>query len=212
MDESKHLKINEARWNKWAETVDGKSLRYDYLRSAQLGVISLLNLRENDCMLDIGCGTFPYFLLVSNARKKYGIDPSVNLSLLKNNNKNIFLKKIKVGEQRLPFKDNFFDVITMLAVFEHIDHDKLNHALKEVKRTLKRGGIFIITTPAPWSDRPLHYLANFGIISKEEIHEHKHNLTHKRIKEYLKDAGFSEDKIENGFFEVYLNMWFKAEK
>ena len=163
-------------------------------------------------VLDIGCGTFPYFLLVSNARKKYGIDPSVNLSLLKNNNKNIFLKKIKVGEQRLPFKDNFFDVITMLAVFEHIDHDKLNHALKEVKRTLKRGGIFIITTPAPWSDRPLHYLANFGIISKEEIHEHKHNLTHKRIKEYLKDAGFSEDKIENGFFEVYLNMWFKAEK
>jgi SAM-dependent methyltransferase len=163
-------------------------------------------------VLDIGCGTFPYFLVSSNAKEKYGMDPSVNLSLLKNNNKNIFLKKIKVGKQRFPFKDNFFDVITMLAVFEHIDHDQLAFVLKEVKRTLRKGGIFIITTPAPWSDKPLHYLANFGLISKEEIHEHKHNLTHKRIKEYLKDAGFLEDKIKNGFFEVYLNMWFKAEK
>jgi SAM-dependent methyltransferase len=164
-------------------------------------------------VLDIGCGTFPYFLISSTAKEKYGMDPSVDLTLLKKNAKNnIFLTKTTVGKQRLPFKDNFFDVITMLAVFEHIDHDKLSYVLKEIKRTLKRGGIFIITTPAPWSDKPLHYLANFGVISKEEIHEHKHNLTHKRIKEYLKDAGFLEDKIENGFFEVFLNMWFKAEK
>jgi SAM-dependent methyltransferase len=163
-------------------------------------------------LLDIGCGTFPYFLVSSDAGERYGIDPSVNLALFKKNEKNVFLKKIKVGKQRLPFKDNFFDVITMLAVFEHIDHDKLNHVLKEVERTLRKGGIFIITTPAPWSDKLLHYLANFGIISKEEIHEHKHNLTHKRIKEYLKDAGFPEDKIENGFFEFYLNMWFMAQK
>jgi len=162
-------------------------------------------------VLDIGCGTFPYFLLSSNANERYGIDPSVNLALIKKTEK-IFLKKMKVGKQMLPFKDNFFDVITMLAVFEHIDHDKLSHVLREVRRTLRKGGIFIITTPAPWSDKPLHYLANFGLISKEEIHEHKHNLTHKRIKEYLKDAGFLEDKIENGFFEVYLNMWFRAKK
>src|ERR1035437_9369712 len=156
-------------------------------------------------MLDIGCGTFPYFLLSSDAKEKYGMDPSVDLTLLKNDDKNVFLKKMTVGKNKFPFEDNFFDVITMLAVFEHIDHDKLNYVLKEVKRTLRKGGIFIITTPAPWSDKPLHFLANFGLISKEEIHEHKHNLTHKRIKEYLKDAGFLENKIKNGFFEFYLN-------
>ena len=164
-------------------------------------------------VLDIGCGTFPYFLVSLDAKEKYGMDPSVNVALLKKNDqKNVFLKKIAVGKQKFPFKDNFFDVITMLAVFEHIDHDKLAYVLREIKRTLKKGGIFIITTPAPWSDKPLHYLANFGLISKEEIHEHKHNLTHKRIKEYLRDVGFSEDKILHGFFEFYVNMWFKAEK
>jgi SAM-dependent methyltransferase len=170
-------------------------------------------VHKRNRILDIGCGTFPFFLISSNAGEKYGMDPSVNLALFKKNEKkNIFLKKIKVGKQRLPFKDNFFDVITMLAVFEHIDHDKLTFVLKEVRRTLRPGGLFIITTPAPWSDKPLHYLANFGLISKEEIYEHKHNLTHKKIKDYLKEVGFLEDKIENGFFEVYLNMWFRAKK
>jgi len=168
---------------------------------------------NHNVVLDIGCGTFPYFLVSSNAKEKYGLDPSVDTSILnKKGIKNIILKKIKVGKQKFPFKNNFFDVITMLAVFEHIDHDELSFVLREVRRTLRKGGIFIITTPAPWSDKPLHYLANFGLISKEEIHEHKHNLTHKRIKEYLKDAGFPENKIANGFFEFYANMWFKAEK
>ena len=163
-------------------------------------------------VLDIGCGTFPYFLVSSQAREKYGMDPSVNLTLLKEQKSKIILRKIKAGEGKLPFEDDYFDSITMLAVFEHIENKKLPLLLKEIKRILRKDGIFIITTPAPWADKPLHYLANFGLISKEEIHEHKHNLTHKKIKEYLKDAGFSEDRVKNGFFEFYLNMWFKAEK
>jgi ubiquinone/menaquinone biosynthesis C-methylase UbiE len=172
----------------------------------------ILDSHKKARILDIGCGTFPYFLTFLNVNEKYGIDPSVNLELSKEEKTNINLKKIKVGEEKLPFKDNFFEVVTMLAVFEHIDHDQLSFVLKEVKRVLNKGGIFIITTPAPWSDKPLHYLANFGLISKEEIHEHKHNLTHKKIIDYLKDVGFSKNKIKNGFFELYMNMWFKAEK
>jgi len=78
MDESKHLQINEAKWDKWAETIDGKSLKYDYLRSAQLGVISLLNLKEGVCMLDIGCGTGwalgQAAKLVSDKGIFYGVD------------------------------------------------------------------------------------------------------------------------------------------
>ena len=164
-------------------------------------------------VLDIGCGTFPYFLVSSNAKEKYGIDPSVNSSLLKKNEKkNLFLNKIKVGKQRFPFKDNFFDVITMLAVFEHIEHDKLSYVLGEIRRTLRRGGIFIITTPAPWSDKPLHFLANFGLISPEEIHEHKHNHPKEKIEGILMEAGFEKRKIRSGFFEIYMNMWFTASK
>src|ERR1035437_9479193 len=72
---------------------------------------------QKNRVLDIGCGTFPYFLASSHAKEKYGMDPSVDLSSFKNNAvNNIFLTKTTVGKQRLPFEDNFFDVITMLAV------------------------------------------------------------------------------------------------
>lgn len=172
------------------------------------------NLITNDCrngrILDIGCGSYPYFLITTKFNEKYGIDPSINLALVKNTG--ITLKKDKIDGSKLPFSDNYFDAVTMLAVFEHIDHDKLKAVLREIRRVLKKDGVFIITTPAPWADKLLHFLATFSIISKEEIHEHKHNLSHKKIKDYLMETGFLKSKIKSGFFEGYMNMWFRAEK
>lgn len=57
MKESEHRRINEKKWDEWARTIDRKSFRTNYLRSAQLAVISLLDLKENVSMLDIGCGS-----------------------------------------------------------------------------------------------------------------------------------------------------------
>jgi ubiquinone/menaquinone biosynthesis C-methylase UbiE len=179
-------------------------------RRAKLANNLISNNHRNGRILDVGCGSYPYFLITTKFKEKYGIDPSVNLTLVKN--KDIILKKNKIDKGALPFADNYFDTITMLAVFEHIDHDKLKTVLKEIRRVLKKDGIFIITTPAPWADKLLHFLATFSIISKEEIHEHKHNLSHKKIKDYLVETGFAKNKIRNGFFEGYMNMWFSTEK
>lgn len=167
----------------------------------------LLRNVKKEKILDIGCGSYPYFLINTDFREKTGIDPS----LRKTNFKGLRLIKHD-ATQKLPFTDNCFDAITMLAVFEHLDKKLLLAVLKEVRRVLNKNGVFIITTPSPWADKPLHYMANFDIISKEEIHEHKHNLNHKTIGQYLIDAGFMEEKIKKGFFEAYLNMWFAAEK
>ena len=99
----------------------------------------------------------------------------------------------------------------MLAVFEHINRGKLIFVLKEIKRVLKNGGILIITTPAPWSDSLLHFMARFGLISSEEIHDHKHNLSRKSISKLLTEAGFKPQNISRGFFEAGFNMWFSSE-
>ena len=155
-------------------------------------------------ILDIGCGSFPYFLTTTGFKEKYGVDPSLkNIKL-----KNIKLKKLDVTKQKLPFKDNFFDAVTMLAVFEHLDHEKVEFVLKEARRVLKKDGILVMTTPAPWSDKILKTMARTALVSKEEIHEHKHNLTPLVIKQHLKKAGFKN--LSGGFFEFYLNMWFTA--
>ncbi len=161
-------------------------------------------------VLDIGCGFYPYFLINSDLEEKYGIDSSVNLNLVKN--KSVILKKLNIEKQKLPFKDNHFDVITMLAVFEHINNDKLSFVLKEVSRVLNKNGVFIITTPAPWVDFLLHFMGKIGLISKEEIEDHKHNHNNVKIKSILKNNGFKEEGIKNGFFELGMNMWFTIVK
>jgi SAM-dependent methyltransferase len=161
-------------------------------------------------ILDVGCGSYPYFLTTTVFKEKYGIDPSINLSLIKDVNVN--LQKIKIDKKTLPFKNDYFDVITMLAVFEHIEHKDLISVLSEIKRVLKKDGQLIITTPAPWSDKILHLMARTWLISSEEIHEHKHNHSKIKIENILSNAGFEKGKIKSGYFELGVNMWFTAKK
>ena len=167
---------------------------------------SLLKKSKKEKILDIGCGSYPYFLLHTNFKNKYGVDPS----LTKLKIENLKLKKGDIAKQRLPFKDNLFDAVTMLAVFEHLDNERIPFVLKEINRVLKKDGMLVMTTPAPWSDIILKNMAKVGLVSKEEIHEHKHNLTSEIICNYLKKGEFKN--VKSGYFEMGLNMWFAAKK
>lgn len=170
----------------------------------------LISNTQRNKILDVGCGYYPYFLLNSGFKEKYGVDSSINLKRIKG--KNLFLQKINVEKGKLPFRNNFFDVVTMLAVFEHINNKKINFILREIRRVLKKRGIFIITTPAPWADWLIHFMSKIYLISNEEASDHKHNHDNQKINFFLKKAGFKKENIKAGFFEAYLNMWFLAKK
>jgi len=161
-------------------------------------------------VLDIGCGVFPHFLMSTQFREKYGVDESVNKNFVKD--KSITIKKINVGKIKLPFKEKFFDVVVMLAVFEHIEEKVLPAVLKEVNRVLNNNGVLIITTPSPWSKIPLWLFSRLRLVSKHEIDDHKHAFYPKAIKSYISGAGFSGKKIKSGFFETFMNSWFIAKK
>lgn len=105
-------------------------------------------------VLDAGCG---YGLLSFTLAKKghdvYSIDNSekrINF-LIKNG-----LKNAKIMDVRnLEFLDEFFDIIIMSEVLEHIeDGDK---ALSELTRVLKKDGIFLLTAPYLSTYNLLHY-------------------------------------------------------
>jgi SAM-dependent methyltransferase len=160
-------------------------------------------------ILDIGCGTYPYFLINTDFKEKHGIDPSLKFSAL--GKENLSLQVLDITKNKLVFKDNYFDVITMLAVFEHIDASKMNFVLSEIKRVLKPNGILIMTTPPPWSDKLLHLMGKIGLISAEEIHEHKTHYSMGKIVDILKESGFKKNNVKSGYFELGFNMWFKYE-
>ena len=125
--------------------------------------------------MDIGSGFYPLFLVSVDFSEKYGLDKEVRASVkeeMKGEGITLVSHDIE-NEEKFPFEDNFFDVVTMLAVFEHISPNKLVGVLKEIKRVLKPNGRFILTTPAAWTDKLLRFMAKLRLISSEEIQDHK---------------------------------------
>ena len=161
-------------------------------------------------ILDLGCGSYPYFLTQTRFQEKYGLDYSLKEE---NEGNGLILRNFDLaGGQPLPFPDNFFSVVTMLAVFEHLADQPLNFILKEIKRVLKSGGRYILTTPHPRSDKILKMLVSLKLVSAVEIEEHQRLYGHEEIAAILKAAGFLEEKMRFGYFECFLNNWAYADK
>lgn len=49
----------------------------------------------------------------------------------------------------LPFKNENFDIVTSFETIEHVEDDRAQ--IKEVLRVLKKGGLYILSTPNAWS-------------------------------------------------------------
>lgn len=166
---------------------------------------------KNGAILDIGCGTYPIFLVNSNFSVKFGLDKEINNNTFKNQGIRLAKHDILL-DSKLPFQKESFDVITMLAVIEHLKIDNANVVLKNCYSLLKPNGIIIITTPAKWSDSLLKIMAKFNLVSKQEIEEHKNSYTLNQLNHILLNASFGPEKIEKGYFEFFLNLWICAKK
>ena len=68
--------------------------------------------------------------------------------------------------------DERFDVITALAVLEHIPDDVLASFRDACIARLEPGGRFIATVPSPAVDRILHVLERLKLIHGMALHEH----------------------------------------
>ena len=132
-------------------------------------VLPFIQKYDNCHLLDVGCGWEALLLheLEPYIKKGVGIDfkaPAI---------KTAKIETIQASfEKVLPFKNDQFDVVTMLAVLEHLTYPDL--ILQEVKRVLKPGGGLILTVPSRYAKPLLEFLAyQVGIVNPEEIADHK---------------------------------------
>jgi SAM-dependent methyltransferase len=158
-------------------------------------------------ILDIGCGSFPYFLSHTYFKEKFAIDQQQKPQSVININ---WFSLNLNDEPFLPFEDEYFSAITMLAVVEHLNPPSLVSLFTDVYRTLKPNGKLIITTPAAWSDGLLKVLARLRLVSKEEIDEHAFVYTLPLLGWYFGRAGFEMKAVKFGYFEFLLNLWATA--
>jgi len=160
-------------------------------------------------LLDLGCGAYPYFLMHTDFREKFGLDNIAE----KIEGSSISLTRYDLeSETALPFGDNYFDVVTMLAVLEHIEPGRLASVLTEIRRVLKPGGLYLLTTPTPSTDKLLRLMAMLKLVSRHEIEDHKHAYHLDEIVTYLRQAEFQEAQVQRGYFELFMNQWIVAKK
>ena len=164
-------------------------------------------------ILDIGCGMHPLFLLSTSFAEKYGLEKfhPQDHAHLKDQGLTIVCRDME-KETELPFPSNFFNVVTMLAVFEHMEPDRLAPLIKEIHRVLRPEGVYILTTPAFWTDGLLRVLARLKIVSSVEIDEHKAAYSHSSISRLLQNGGFLKGMLRFGYFEMFMNIWATATK
>jgi ubiquinone/menaquinone biosynthesis C-methylase UbiE len=146
-------------------------------------VISLLKKflkTRSPKILDYGCGTGENLLALSKLGESFGVDNSSDaIDFCKQKGiKNVTLVK----NDKLPYKNSQFNLVTMLDVLEHIDE---KGSLKEVKRVLSDDGLVLITVPAfmwLWS-------------KWDEVLHHKRRYTTDSLKAVLNKNGFEVIKI-----------------
>lgn len=110
-----------------------------------LNIIDGLNLVEKN-ILDVGCYDGTLLSLLKNRNNNlFGIEAS-DWGVEQCKRKDINVKQFYFdGENKLPFEDDFFDVVITGEIIEHIfDTDFF---LREVHRVLKPGGKLLISTP-----------------------------------------------------------------
>jgi len=184
-------------------------------------------LSENQTVLDIGCGDGNFAIFLKNVLKAkdiFGIDISEKaVSLCIKNGINAV--KLNVDDDKLPYENGFFDAIFCGEVIEHLyDPDFL---LSEIYRVLKKGGIFLITTPnlAAWHNRAIlclgfqphftevslkyHYVGKLHPKAKDlKASGHIRVFTYRALKDLLKIHGFTLIKTTGipGVMPVPLNV------
>jgi len=161
-------------------------------------------------ILDIGCGPEPIFLFHTRFKYKYGLDAFDEADTPKGHI--VYSRMDLEKNERLPFEDCFFDVVAMLAVIEHVSPVQLPALLKEIRRILKPGGRFIITTPSPRAGKLLKVMASLRLVDFRKLSGHKASYAKAAVVDCLRGAGFAGEKIKFGYFESFLNSWACAEK
>ena len=152
------------------------------------GIINRLN-SDFRTVLDVGCGTG----LNLNYLKHYGTVIGLDFSKEALNFCKLRAAEnlIQADAEKVPFKDDTFDLIIALDLLEHLDD---RDVLKEFYRVLNPNAYLIATVPA----------FNFMWSKHDEALHHKRRYNKAQLKDALKSNGFIIEKISYWNFFLFL--------
>ncbi|HOK40182.1 MAG TPA: class I SAM-dependent methyltransferase [bacterium] len=163
----------------------------------------LLNIKENDIILNAGCGNTTELLVFSSTIKNFkiiGVDLSFQMlfdaKTKITKEKNLYL--INCNLQKLPFKKNTFNKIICSEVIEHIENNRI--LLNEFRQVLKNEGEIIITTPNKISLYGIEKYVRKKILKLKTKHPYDEWSTKNSLIELLNKNGFEINYISSCCF------------
>lgn len=153
---------------------------------------------QNLKVLDIGCSTGEFLRFIQPFFKEItGIDISdIAIKSAKSKGlENVF--QIDIEHQKLPFKDESFDLIFCLEVLEHLLQEK--NCLFEIKRILKPEALVLITVPNDVLQWRKRFKVLFGKIPFQE--ELPYKTSHLR---FFSKRSLKKTLEENGFDVLFI--------
>ncbi len=191
-DESKQVALNKAKWDRWAATLDRKTLRREFLRNAQRKAISVVNIRPGMHFLDVGCGTGwavgEVAKLAGGKGEFYGVDlsPKMVEKARENFRGRDEIHFLEANVEAIPLDSDFFDAIICTNSFHH--YPRPDRALAEMQRLLKKGGRLVILDPTANS-----WIAKVAdkIMRRIEA-EHVKTYSTREFQQMFRDAGLRD--------------------
>lgn len=123
--------------------------RHYGLSNLKAKLLRMLDLKENELLLDLGCGRGEFlFNAASYCKKVIGVDYSEDaLCISREVLSGLGNASVVKGDcRRVPFKNNSFDKVVCGDVVEHLSFDAGVNLFEEIYRVIKPGGLAIIHT------------------------------------------------------------------
>ncbi len=129
---------NELLWRNISELPYFRGL----LRAVEAGFYEHVDLKQP--ILDLGCGDGHFASVALPGIPMVGMDPE-RKPLKETLRRGVYQKLVQAAGDGIPFPNEYFSTIISNSVLEHILD--LEPVIKEVSRTLKKGGSFIFCVP-----------------------------------------------------------------
>lgn len=102
--------------------------------------VNLIKKYTSGTLLDLGCGTVPYYNIYKDLAKEI-----ICIDWDNSYHKNIHLDNIADLNSNIPIENDSIDTVILTDVLEHIN--KPNFLMKEISRVMRKGGKLILGVP-----------------------------------------------------------------
>lgn len=155
-------------------------------------------IREKNKVLDLGCGIFRWENYIRDEMSYTGIDIEADIisyNKIHYPDHHFVLKDL--DEEILSFPENYFDLIIMLAILEHLKNPV--KVLCELKNILTNDGIIIISTPHPRGERILNLGSKIKLFSQDK-HQHQPLIDANKMQEIASQSNLKIISIQYFLF------------